>query len=45
MFLSGRMLYFVSPLCAILLASCGGRAFIHEPFDAADIRARAETQT
>lgn len=31
--------------CTAMLAGCGGRAYVHEPLDLADIRDRAETQT
>lgn len=32
-------------VCIVLLSACGGRAFIHETYDATDLRARATTET
>ena len=32
-------------VCSALLAGCAGRAYIHEPFEAATIRDRAESQS
>jgi hypothetical protein len=32
-------------ICSLLLASCGGRAFVHESLDSTDVRNRAEPQS
>ena len=41
-----RSTLFVTVLaCSVLMAGCGGRAFIYEPLDGAGLRDRAETQS